>query len=802
MKRKILLTSVLLTAVCWLMPAQQGFFLDTWTPKNADAPDYTDVPPLSGQPGVSITVQASDTITKIPVYMFGDNANAYTTCMSDNKTLMNYLSNRNMGVLRGPSGSISDVYFWNRSEYQPPSDVPEVLMSGGSSAGWPWYGKRPNSWDAGWTMDVDSFYRILAQVNVTGMITVNYGYARYGTSNNPVAQAAHMAANWVRYDNGRTRFWEIGNEVFGSWEAGYKIDTEVNKDGQPEIITGKLYGQHCKVFIDSMKAAAAQIGKEIFIGAVAAEAAGSAAANWNVDLMKEIGNDIDYYIIHSYYTPYNQNSNADVILKAPAQTRGYMNYLASCASQAGMPMKPVALTEYNIFAVGSKQAVSQINGMFAVMVTGEAVKAGLGAICRWDLANGYDNGNDHGMYAYGTEPGVTRFSPRPAFYYLYYMQKFLGDVMLETTVKGPTSVKAYSSAFNTGHISTILTNTGANTQTARVNIANATLGNRFFTYTLAGGTDVPTDPLKPFSRQVFVNGQGPSEVAGGPLNYKTIKAKSSVIGSEMLVELPPYSVVYLLADTGSITLAENDTIYPKVSWNNPAAIVYGTKLSTAQLNATANMTGNYLYDPPSGTTLNAGAAIDLKVTFTPNDVTYSPVTLTTKIDINKADPVIQWATPEDIPFGTAIGETQLNASADVDGSFDYIPPAGTILESAPEQVLQVTFTPDDTVNYSKAGKTVQINVYNQTGIEENIAYGIGIHPVPVLGELTLTGLTAFANGPLLMQIMTMDGRVVYDALITPENDSKTINLSALPKGTYLLHMVAGDQVMHKLFMKE
>jgi hypothetical protein len=801
MKIKILLTCVLLTAVCWWMPAQQGFFLDTWTPKSIDVPDYTDVTPLNGQPGVSITIQAADTLTKIPVYMFGDNANAYTTSMSDNKTLMNYLSDRKMGVLRGPSGSISDVYFWNRSEFQPPSDVPEVLLSGGSSSGWPWYGKRPNSWDAGWTMDVDSFYRILAQANVTGMITVNYGYARYGTSDNPVAQAAHMAADWVRYDNGRTRFWEIGNEVFGSWEAGFKINTELNKDGQPEIITGKLYGQHCKVFIDSMKAAAAQIGKEIFIGAVAVEAAGTAAPNWNVDLMKEIGNIVDYYIIHSYYTPYNQNSNADVILKAPAQTRGYMNYLASCTSQAGMPMKPVALTEYNIFAVGSKQAVSQIGGMFAVMVTGEAAKAGLGAICRWDLANGYDNGNDHGMYAYGTEPGVSRFSPRPAFYYLYYMQKFLGDVMLETTVKGTTSVKAYSSAFNTGHISTILANTAPNPQMARINIVNATLGNRFYTYTLTGGTDVPADPLMAFSRQVYVNGQGPSEVAGGPLNYKTLQAKSSVIGSGMLVELPPYSVVYLLTDTGSITLVENDTIYPKVTWNNPADIVYGTKLSFVHLNATANMAGSFVYDPPAGTILNAGTTIDLEVTFTPNDVSYTPVTLTTKINISKADPVVQWATPEDIPLGTALGDTQLNATTDVDGAFEYVPPAGTILESGQTQVLQVTFTPDDTVNYNKAEKTVQINVYNQTGIAENGVSGIGIQPVPVQGEIKLTGLAAFGNRLLLVQIVTMDGRVVYHAPIVVENDSKAINLSALSKGTYLLQLVAGNQVIHKLFVK-
>ena len=66
------------------------------------------------------------------------------------------------------------------------------------------------------------------------MITVNYGYARYGTGINPVARAAHLAADWVRYDNGRTKYWEVGNENFGDWEAGYRINIANNQDGQPE----------------------------------------------------------------------------------------------------------------------------------------------------------------------------------------------------------------------------------------------------------------------------------------------------------------------------------------------------------------------------------------------------------------------------------------------------------------------------------------------------------------------------------------------------------------------------------------
>jgi hypothetical protein len=552
-----------------------------------------------------------------------------------------------------------------------------------------------------------------------------------------------------------------------------------------------------------MKAAAAEVGTEIFIGAVASESSGSGPANWNVDMMKEMGDVIDYYIIHSYFTPYNQNSNADVILKTPAQTQGYFNYLTSCATQAGQAMKPLAMTEYNIFAIGSKQMVSQIGGMFAVMVTGEAIKTGLGAICRWDLANGYSNGDDHGMYSYGDEPGVTRFSPRPAFYYLYYMQKYLGDVMLKTSIKGTTYVKAYSSAFSSGHISTILANAGVNAQTVRVNIDSATIGERFYIYTLTGGTDVPADPLKPFSRKVIVNGEGPTEIAGGPLNYETLKAKSTVAGDEILIEMPPFSVVYMVADTGTIELVKNDTVYPVVKWNNPASITYGTLLSATQLNATANMSGSFVYDPPAGTKLDAGSDIELKVTFTPNDTVYSAFSKTVYINVGKVMPVIQWATPADIPDGTALDENQLNAATGIDGLFEYVPPAGTVLSIGNAQVLQVTFTPADTVNYNIVSKTVHINVYQVTGSSELNAEEISLFPVPVSGTLTVSGLASLGvRQSIQLQVVAMDGSVVYKTDVQQGIDSKTIQVSGLPGGMYMLQLISEGRLINRRFTKQ
>jgi hypothetical protein len=526
----------------------QGFFMAGWNPRTTTSPQYNDVPQTTDPVTVAVTIDFSDTIIKIPDYLFGDNANLWTGCMSDNKGLMKHITDRHIGVLRGPGGSISDVFFWNRNKNQRPADVPSFLLNDPTNTTWPWYGDRPESW----TMDVDSFYSILSKVNATGMITVNYGYARYGTSADPVAQAAHMAADWVRYDNGRSKFWEIGNEVFGSWEAGYRIDRALNKDDQPEYITPALYGQHCRVFIDSMRVAAAETGTEIKIGVVMVESA-STNSTWNKAVATEVGEVADFYVVHSYYTPYATNSDVTTILTSYTKTEGYKNYVWSEAEKAGNPKLPVALTEYNIFAQGSNQAVSHANGMHAVLVTGELIKTGFGAANRWDLANGYDNGNDHGMFAYN-EPDIPNYTPHPAFFHLYYMRKHTGDVLLNSTMTGAPAVVVIPTAFSSGQIGASLVNTAKIRKVVRLNLKDYKVGDRYYTYTLTG-----TDGVD-FSRKVFVNGVGPTLVAGGPADYEAVKANSSIIGDEIKIALPPLSAVYVLVEPGTKTLAINNEV--------------------------------------------------------------------------------------------------------------------------------------------------------------------------------------------------------------------------------------------------
>ena len=81
----------------------------------------------------------------------------------------------------------------------------------------------------------------------------------------------------------------------------------------------------------------------------------------------------------------------------------------------------------------------------------------------------------------------------------------------------------------------------------------------------------------------------------------------------------------------------------------------------------------------------------------------------TTANILKATPVILWAAPAPIPSGSALGPSQLNASANVSGVFTYNPASGAVL-AAGNQTLSTTFTPTDSVDYSAATAQVPIPV--------------------------------------------------------------------------------------------
>ena len=243
----------------------------------------------------------------------------------------------------------------------------------------------------------------------------------------------------------------------------------------------------------------------------------------------------------------------------------------------------------------------------------------------------------------------------------------------------------------------------------------------------------------------------------------------SVVGS-------PFSLSFTAANgvpsaaTQTFTLTVNKAT-PTVTWGAPGAIVYGTALSSTQLNATASLAGSFAYTPVAGTVLNVGATQTLAVTFTPTDaVNYNSVNTSSSITVSKATPTVGWNAPSAISYGTALSAAQLNATASVPGNFVYSPVAGTMLNAGNSQTLSVTFTPTDTANYSVATATTSINVSKLAPVVSwsapvDITYGTALTAARLNATANVPG--TFAYTPVVGTVLNAGASQTLSVTFTP-----------------------------------
>jgi len=168
------------------------------------------------------------------------------------------------------------------------------------------------------------------------------------------------------------------------------------------------------------------------------------------------------------------------------------------------------------------------------------------------------------------------------------------------------------------------------------------------------------------------------------------------------------------------------------------------------------------------------------------------------VNWNTAMPTLAWNPPAAITYGTALGATQLDATATynsspVAGTFTYTPPAGTVLHAGAGQALSATFVPTDTSSYatptSPVTTTLTVNPAPLT-ITANDATRVYGAPTPtftasynafVNGDTSasLTALPTFSTGatvlsPVGSYAITASGAVDGDYTITYATGTFTI----------------------------
>jgi hypothetical protein len=161
-----------------------------------------------------------------------------------------------------------------------------------------------------------------------------------------------------------------------------------------------------------------------------------------------------------------------------------------------------------------------------------------------------------------------------------------------------------------------------------------------------------------------------------------------------------------------------DKTSPTVSITTPTTGTYAlNQVVTAGYSCSDNAGGSGLAscaDSRGGTSaspgsIDTGSTGSKSFTVTATDNAGNKTQRTVNYTV-KGTPTITWPNPADITYGTPLSATQLNATANVPGTFVYSPAAGTVLNPGSGQMLSATFTPTDTTNYTQAMASVKINV--------------------------------------------------------------------------------------------
>ena len=425
---------------------------------------YVDDISLTAQPPpsvVNLNVDAAQMIRTVDARHSGRNAAVWDSVF-DTSTTINLLTEMGNQALRFPGGSLSDDYHWATN------------VTGN------------NTWQ--WATSPAKFAAVDTTTSAQVFITVNYG-----------SGTAAEAASWVSNSNVTNhygfKYWEVGNENYGSWE------TDTNTRPHDPY----TYAQRFKDYYTQMKAvdptikigALAVTGEDSFANytdhPVVNPRTGQTHNGWTpvmLATLKSLGVTPDFLIYHRYPQAPGAENDQGLLLSSgtwatdAADLRQQLNDYLGASTAAGVELD---CTENNsVYSNPGKQTTSLVNGLFLADSVCAAMHTEFNSVMWWDMRNGQDttNNNSSNLYGwrlygdYGVVDSADPAGPAdryPTFYVAKLMQYFArgGDHLISSTSDYPfLSVCAAKQA--SGSLALLVINKSATTAlNANITIINA-----------------------------------------------------------------------------------------------------------------------------------------------------------------------------------------------------------------------------------------------------------------------------------------------------------------------------------------
>ena len=459
----------------------------------------------------------------------------------DSPDTLSLMTEMGCQTLRFPGGSFSDEYHW--------------------ASNW----IVASTWE-GWPTAFGNFMDVATNLGANVFITANYGT---GT--------ADEAADWVRSANITNqcgfKYWEIGNECYGSWEMDSNTIAPY-LDHDPWT-----YATRFSDYYTTMKAA----DPTIHVGIVAVPGEDSYANNtthsaynsrtglthygWTpvvLSTLQSLGVTPDF-MVHHFYPEYQIDSDPELLQVATNWAGDAADLRQQITDYFGSGGTNIELlcTENNADSGSQgRQSTSLVNGLYLADSMSQLMKTEFNSYLWWIFENGQDTSGDfdpslYGWRTYGdfglVQDPNTRY---PTFYAMKLMQYFArgGDTILNATSDFPL-LAVYAAQQASGGVNLLVINKDpANTYTSPLGLTGF-IPNGVATVRSYG---IPQDEAA----------QNNGSLAAQDIAVGSVAA----MGTNFNYAFPPYSLTLLTftAPAPSLTIFNPSTNMVVVQWPSPS----------------------------------------------------------------------------------------------------------------------------------------------------------------------------------------------------------------------------------------
>jgi len=382
----------------------------------------------------AIEIDASKVVNKANrANLMGLNIATYHGEEACAEAFKNYLNDLDMGLVRIPGGSLSDKFYWNgNGVVKDDGTIDESKFKPVGKQGY--WQVDYSAYKPGFVVNNDDWSKatpvVFGAKKMQDLIE-SHPVAKPFVTVNIGTGTPEMAAEWVRWANVKNdygiKYWELGNELNGFWEAGH-----VTADGTP--MTGEMYAQRFKEFAKAMKA----VDPTIKIGGPACDV--NHHEDFFTPLFRDAGEYVDFITFHFYslrssLAPENELFDGLDALKPVIEK---LDALVAKYQPDRIGKIEYSITEWNSKLPKDQDAYRLFNGLWFSAWVGEMLKAGIDSATVWDIFSGRDNG--HGLLV---RRGNT-YVPTGRYWAFWLWSHHMSDTMVGTKVSGTDDLHVYA----------------------------------------------------------------------------------------------------------------------------------------------------------------------------------------------------------------------------------------------------------------------------------------------------------------------------------------------------------------------